>query len=232
MSRTESQEEAIRDAVRDLLAINPIMGANKIARALSDKYNAPINPKYIYKIMKKVSRQVVEENSRTKAMVQATRIAEHLRMVNDQLNKIIFAEKGAASNNAKIYAASQLAFNLEKAFGILRAARAFESPEAETIIVELSESAKQFIENAPKWDMLMIPNKNLNTETKVEAPIMLDAEVVELPNGEIIDTNKPTEPKIFSAGAVDVTKPKQPVVVRADAAERLAALTQVNNGPK
>ena len=60
---------------------------------------------------------------------------------------------------------------------------------------------------------------------------MLDAEVVELSNGEIIDNNKPIEKKIFTAGAVDVTKPRQPVTVRADAAERLAALSAVN-GPK
>ena len=221
MAKNQAQAEAIREAVRDVIAINPLLGSRTIARAVSQKLNIPVTDHYVLKVMQKARKQAIEETSRELTINEIASIREVTRMVTDRLSKIVFAKDGEATNSERIYAGSQLLFYRHKMFSTMQDAGIFKRAPVEIKHEHtLSPELQMVFENARRWGMTRV---NEDNRPKPEPVVMVDAAVIESSTGEVTNTNESIERKIIEPGPIPTPKqsdnPPDP-----DAQKRLDAI--------
>jgi len=169
-TKNHEQEEAIRQSVRDVLAVNPFASARTLARIVSEKTNLPVTKEYILKLKKKVSRQSVVEIDRAEVIKEIAAISERHRMMINQLQKIIFAEEGKHKTSDIISAVRQV-FNMERdLFYLMMDAGIFaKKPKKEDskLPEKLSPEVQLILDNAKYWAF--------RPPDPEDGPVMMDA---------------------------------------------------------
>lgn len=95
---TEDREQKIRRAIRDVLALDPLISVDALREALVKKNfktaaGNPLDWTYIAKLVRKVNREAVTEVSRQVTDERVAKIKERYRLAMDQLLKIAFYSK-------------------------------------------------------------------------------------------------------------------------------------------
>lgn len=95
---TEDKEQKIKRAIRDVIALDPLISVDNLRQALAKKNfrtasGEPLTWHYIAKLVRKVNRETATEVSRQVTDERVAKIKERYRLAMDQLLKIAFYSK-------------------------------------------------------------------------------------------------------------------------------------------
>ena len=151
-TKNHAQEEAIRRAVRNAIAVDPLVSSRALAKAVKEKTGLPVTKEYVLKQMKKARREAITEVESAKVVPEIAKISEHFRVMIDRLNKIVFAEDGAHKDSDIIAAAAQILKTQHDLFYMMLDAGIFKKPPVVVEHkVEITPEIQQILDNAKNW---------------------------------------------------------------------------------
>lgn len=88
-------EHKIKKAIRDILAVDPLVSAERMQNLLFERGfktagNQPMTWRYVNKLVRKVDREVLEETLRNTPEKEVAKFKEHARIVFERLMRIAF----------------------------------------------------------------------------------------------------------------------------------------------
>jgi hypothetical protein len=84
------QAEYIQTAIRDAVAIDPLISVRRLQEAVEQRTGRSISDKYLAKLVKKSRRQVAIEADRKQLKVRFAQVSERYRVLLKELHKIIW----------------------------------------------------------------------------------------------------------------------------------------------
>lgn len=95
MKKLPSQEEKIKRAIRDAVAVDPLISAVRLADALFDKgfktaNNTPLDREYVSRLRRKIHRAAIEDVRRQDVAARISEFKEKNRLVFDRLMRIAY----------------------------------------------------------------------------------------------------------------------------------------------
>jgi hypothetical protein len=83
-------EELLRKAVRNAIAINPTVSIRRMQKIVEKNVGRAISDKYASKLMHKVKRQAIIESDRSQINVRLAEMKDRFRMSSEQLLRVIY----------------------------------------------------------------------------------------------------------------------------------------------
>ena len=205
------QDNVIKKAVRDILAVNPLASQRTVAMLATQRTGHQISQQYVMKMMRQARGDSVREIEFQFAVHQVARMSESYRAMIESLQERFyeidlktgkfvmddFNRSKTADTIAKLhrtlYVSMMDAGIFKKQNGVLEVKHSLAGDET-------PEDIQNMVVALRNWGIAGDPPEH------VEAPIMDDATVLESKDGDTTTTTDaiPAAPKIFRSGAVDI----------------------------
>jgi hypothetical protein len=93
--------DAIKREIRDLRALDPLIGYGEIRDKLTKRFNREFDPRFIKKLADKVARQALIEADRTQIEQRMQFTRENYRMMRERLLSVVYWTKETAQEGMK-----------------------------------------------------------------------------------------------------------------------------------